>query len=847
MGSDSFQTVELADIGVNQPVNSIKSAGRSLLIGAGEKGSVFINFKDGTPRAVKVIEKGAIAQVVGSDQMIMVSDTTVSLVQISNGFVHHSYTLETNRGRVVSIAPLSVSHPCTTISSVKVPGVFLTWSDQSIMVTGDNDSCTWIREESLASVTTATLMDLPSISLNPLTHQRSTSGNPFTAWVDRIQSQFLDLNKMINIYFGTAHVDASPDMERDSFNLNKLIVTMTTVGKVHVLHSKGGRLVCSRLISGIKPFDNGKYQMHVTRTSSHYPLSANVVILASSVNGTNTVLTVINPLDCSIEYRHQFPSKLMQAQLTPIEDEDYSKILVLLTADKKVHTFPPHSSLASVPLFFTVLDGQTLTGYKVVEVSSMVEETWSTHVRGDSVLSVVSKDQNDAVYSQGRALGDRSVLHKYINPNVMAIAVESTDKGHVDILVYDMVTGEQVYFSRHKQYSGPAHVLLSENWLVYHLWNTKLRRYEVTVVEFYLDTPPKASEFSSLASQYKISTLQQSYISISPLNTLETTTTLKSITNRAILFAETGGRIAVVPKALLDPRRPAKPTAADKMEGLLPYSPQIVVPPISYLTFNKTCDDVIRQCDDVIRQCDDGIRQCDDVIRRGDSVLSVVSKDQNDAVYSQGRALGDRSVLHKYINPNVMAIAVESTDKGHVDILVYDMVTGEQVYFSRHKQYSGPAHVLLSENWLVYHLWNTKLRRYEVTVVEFYLDTPPKASEFSSLASQYKISTLQQSYISISPLNTLETTTTLKSITNRAILFAETGGRIAVVPKALLDPRRPAKPTAADKMEGLLPYSPQIVVPPISYLTFNKTVSKWKGQAVFECTVGTNILGILIS
>ena len=56
----------------------------------------------------------AIAQVVGSDQMIMVSDTTVSLVQISNGFVHHSYTLETNRGHVVSISPLSVSHPCTT-------------------------------------------------------------------------------------------------------------------------------------------------------------------------------------------------------------------------------------------------------------------------------------------------------------------------------------------------------------------------------------------------------------------------------------------------------------------------------------------------------------------------------------------------------------------------------------------------------------------------------------------------------------------------------------------------------------------------------------------------------------
>ena len=47
----------LAIVGVSQPINSIKSAGRSLVIASGDKGSVFISFKEATPRAVKVIEK----------------------------------------------------------------------------------------------------------------------------------------------------------------------------------------------------------------------------------------------------------------------------------------------------------------------------------------------------------------------------------------------------------------------------------------------------------------------------------------------------------------------------------------------------------------------------------------------------------------------------------------------------------------------------------------------------------------------------------------------------------------------------------------------------------------------
>ena len=42
-----------------------------------------------------------------------------------------------------------------------------------------------------------------------------------------------------------------------------------------------------------------------------------------------------------------------------------------------------------------------------------------------------------------------------------------------------------VFHARHKNAKGPLHMVHLENWLVYCLFNTKSRRYELTVLEMY--------------------------------------------------------------------------------------------------------------------------------------------------------------------------------------------------------------------------------------------------------------------------------------------------------------------------------------------------------------------------
>ena len=47
------------------------------------------------------------------------------------------------------------------------------------------------------------------------------------------------------------------------------------------------------------------------------------------------------------------------------------------------------------------------------------------------------------------------------------------------------LSGLVIFHTRHKNAKGPFHMVHSENWLVYCLYNTKSRRYELTVLELY--------------------------------------------------------------------------------------------------------------------------------------------------------------------------------------------------------------------------------------------------------------------------------------------------------------------------------------------------------------------------
>lgn len=50
----------------------------------------------------------------------------------------------------------------------------------------------------------------------------------------------------------------------------------------------------------------------------------------------------------------------------------------------------------------------------------------------------------------------------------------------MNLYLIDTVTGAVIESVSHKKVSGPLHIVHSENWVVYTLFNDKYRRFEVT-------------------------------------------------------------------------------------------------------------------------------------------------------------------------------------------------------------------------------------------------------------------------------------------------------------------------------------------------------------------------------
>ena len=90
------------------------------------------------------------------------------------------------------------------------------------------------------------------------------------------------------------------------------------------------------------------------------------------------------------------------------------------------------------------------------------------------------------------------------------------------------------------------------------------------------------------------------------------------------------------------------------------------------------------------------------------------------------------------------------------------------------------------------------------------------------------------SYAYSASVEALGVSQTIQGITPKFVLVATTAGHLALLDKRFLDPRRPlvpggqpAKMSASDKEEGLVPYSPSLGgIPPLTIATHKHTIAR---------------------
>ncbi|KAJ3091171.1 hypothetical protein HK102_001448, partial [Quaeritorhiza haematococci] len=343
---------------------------------------------------------------------------------------------------------------------------------------------------------------------------------------------------------------------KDRFGLRKLIVVASSTGRVSALETEGGQVVWSRFFGsgGDASFDESVSWMQVEVVRPAFVKFPPVVVLVGKKGGDDGVVVLrrLNAITgedyegagdgvpASVDVAVQGGVKLV-VKVPVVEDKEKMSVLVLVDSEAKVHIYPDtpaaqkaFSQFAPKFRFYLVESDDAMRGYAIVgdgeEASKgVVYETrpvWNLRFPdGERIVKVAERPKDEKVASLGRVLGNRSVLYKYLNPNLVALTTlrvtypssASTDSDNTDatsgsttkktkasattngqmftstvtLYLVDVVTGVVQYHATYPgagpiavPYSSPSattttgklpskgiHLLQRDNWVVFTFYN----------------------------------------------------------------------------------------------------------------------------------------------------------------------------------------------------------------------------------------------------------------------------------------------------------------------------------------------------------------------------------------
>lgn len=219
------------------------------------------------------------------------------------------------------------------------------------------------------------------------------------------------------------------------------------------------------------------------------------------------------------------------------------------------------------------------------------------------IVKITPRPSADPVASIGKALGDRSVLYKYLNPNLIMLTTTSREAEVVTISILDTVSGSVIYTATHSNVDVtlPIASTISENWFAYSFTSSTTlagsKGHQLVVAEMYESPLPNdrgprgsASNSSAIVSNYEPHVISQTYHISEKISHMAVTQTRQGITSRLLLAVlPDSNAILGIPRSIIDPRRPVgrDPSPNEAMEGLIRYDPVLRFDPKWYLTHQR--------------------------------------------------------------------------------------------------------------------------------------------------------------------------------------------------------------------------------------------------------------------
>ena len=503
-----------------------------------------------------------------------------------------------------------------SIHSYAVRSSILTSEEDWVMVR--NGAEAWTRVEGLSGVVAADWAEIPESESLAKTLEAEAHSNPLSAYIHRCKRHINDLQyfpsylqelpfRIISSIFSadtTSH--KSGGLVRDNFGFNKLAIVATQRGRVYGLDVGGqGAVVWS--LKAFKIPAGDKWDVKAIWVEQPKGIAA--------VRGADGEYVLVETATGKLVEKMD-PGTWPPVQSAAVVDSETGTWLLPIGVDGNPGEIPARWA----PKDNLVVQGTNgeVKGLKFEiqgpNASPIVVWTFQPGT-GQKIINVVSRPTHDPVASIGRVLPDRTVMYKYLNPNIVLVTAVSEESSTATFYLLDSVSGDVLYSATHEgvDTKQPITSALTENWFAYSLWSDLLpttvglpvsKGYQIIISELYESDIPNdrgplgaTSNSSSLepsdipnAEPVIPYVLSQTFLIPESISHMSVTQTRQGITVRQLLCTlSSSNSIIGIPRTILDPRRPVgrDPTPAEAEEGLFRYQPVIEFDPKIILTHKR--------------------------------------------------------------------------------------------------------------------------------------------------------------------------------------------------------------------------------------------------------------------
>ena len=475
-----------------------------------------------------------------------------------------------------------------------------------------NGESIWVRAEGLTGVVAAAFVEIPK--LESLAEELAVEGRSdiLTAYVHRVKRHLRDMQYfpawikalrqrvIANLTREKTH-SKDHGLHRDGFGFRKLIVVATENGRLAALDTGNqGAVVWNIQAVNLRP--GLKWE----------PLAIEAKEGTVLIRGEGgEFLRVVSSTGSILQYQ---PGTILSSwkTLIPVRDVSGNSVLLPVHDDGSLGELPI-ADFGKETVIVTQDKNHAVRGWTLSNDSKPVMSWGFAPAVGEYVTGIFARPQHDPVASIGKVLGDRNVLYKYLNPNIVLISTVNAKRSIASFYILDAISGAVIYSTHHPgvDLSRPIVSTVSENWFAYSLFSEssavtqgatqtgieELRGYQLVVSELYespypndrgpLDSSSKSSSLyaSKEGTRDIVDTphvVSQTFLMPGPTSSMSVTSTLQGITTRSLLCVIPDiNSIISISRAFVDPRRPVgrDATAAEIEEGLFRYNPVLEFEP----------------------------------------------------------------------------------------------------------------------------------------------------------------------------------------------------------------------------------------------------------------------------